>query len=198
MKLGAAKHDAGRAAGLVKVTWPKEASGTASLEFSLDRQRLRQVRRREGRYLLRTNLTAQQPETLWTFYIQLTEVEQAFKEIKHDLAIRPIFHKTEERIEAHIFVAFLAYCLQVTLKAKLRTVASGTTPREVIAKFTTMQMVDVHLPTTDGRELTLSRYTQPEAEHRILLDQLRLSLPCQPPPKITPVQVLQRTADLVM
>jgi transposase len=198
MKLGAAKHDAGRAAGVVKVTWPKEASSTASLEFSLDRDRLRQVRRREGRYLLRTNLTAQQPEALWTFYIQLTEVEQAFKEIKHDLAIRPIFHKTEARIEAHIFVAFLAYCLQVTLKAKLRTVAGGTTPREVIAKFRTLQMVDVHLPTTDGRELTLSRYTQPEPEHRMLLDQLRLTLPNQPPPKITAAQARQRTADLVM
>jgi len=198
MKLGAAKHDAGRAAALVKVTWPKEASSTASLEFSLDRQRLRQVRRREGRYLLRTNLTAEEPTQLWTFYIQLTEVEQAFKEIKHDLAIRPIFHKTEERIEAHIFVAFLAYCLQVTLKAKLRTVAGGTTPREVIGKFRTMQMVDVTLPTTDGRELTLSRYTQPEPEHRMLLDQLRLTLPNQPPPKITAAQARQKTADLVM
>lgn len=198
MKLGAAKHDAGRAAGLVKVTWPKGETATPSLEFSLDRDRLRQVRRREGRYLLRTNLTAQQPDALWTFYIQLTEVEQAFKEIKHDLAVRPIFHKTEERIEAHIFVAFLAYCLQVTLKAKLRTLAGGTTPREVIAKFKTLQMVDVHLPTTDGRELTLSRYTQPEAEHRILLDQLRLSLPAQPPPKITAAQARQTTAELVL
>ena len=198
MKLGAAKHDAGRAASVVKVTWPKEASSTASLEFSLDRDRLRQVRRREGRYLLRTNLTAHEPDVLWSFYIQLTEVEQAFKEIKHDLAIRPIFHKTEERIEAHIFVAFLAYCLQVTLKAKLRTLASGTTPREVIAKFKTVQMVDVHLPTTDGRELILARYTQPEAEHRMLLDQLRLSLPSQPPPKITIVQARQTTAELVL
>lgn len=198
MKLGAAKHDAGRAAGLVKVTWPKDASTTASLEFSLDRAKLRQVRRREGRYLLRTNLTAHEPDALWTFYIQLTEVEQAFKEIKHDLAIRPIFHKTEERIEAHIFVAFLAYCLQVTLKAKLRTLAGGTTPREVLAKFKTVQMVDVHLPTTDGRELILSRYTQPEAEHRMLLDQLRLTLPCQPPPKITTKQVQQTTAELAV
>jgi transposase len=198
MKLGAAKHDAGRAAGLVKVTWPKQSTTTASLEFSLDRDRLRQVRRREGRYLLRTNLTAGDPTQLWTFYIQLTEVEQAFKEIKHDLSIRPIFHKSEERIEAHIFVAFLAYCLQVTLKAKLRTVAAGTSPREVIGKFKTMQMVDVHLPTTDGRELTLSRYTQPEAEHRMLLDQLRLTLPSQPPPKITAAQARHRTADLVM
>jgi len=198
MKLGAAKHDAGRAASVVKVTWPKEASSTASLEFSLDRDRLRQVRRREGRYLLRTNLTAHEPDVLWSFYIQLTEVEQAFKEIKHDLAIRPIFHKTEERIEAHIFVAFLAYCLQVTLKAKLRTLASGTTPREVIAKFKTVQMVDVHLPTTDGRELILARYTQPEAEHRMLLDQLRLSLPSQPPPKITIAQASHRSTRPVV
>jgi transposase len=198
MKLGAAKHDAGRAAGLVKVTLPKEATTTASLEFSLDRGRLRQVRRREGRYLLRTNLTAQQPEALWTFYIQLTEVEQAFKEIKHDLAIRPIFHQTEERIEAHILVAFLAYCLQVTLKAKLRALAGGTTPREVIEKFKAMQMVDVHLPTTDGRMLTLSRYTQPEQDQRMLLDQLRLSLPEQPPPKITAAQAKQPVAELAL
>jgi transposase len=198
MKLGAARHDAGRAAGLVKVALPKGATKTASLEFRLDRDRLRQVRRREGRYLLRTNLIAQRPDALWTFYIQLTEVEQAFKEIKHDLAIRPIFHKTEERIEAHIFVAFLAYCLQVTLKAKLRTLAGGTTPREVIAKFKTMQMVDVQLPTTDGRELTLSRYTQPEPEHRMLLDQLRLSLPGQPPPKIASAQLRQRSPALAL
>ena len=198
MKLGAAKHDAGRAANLVKVTWAKEAATTASLEFKLDRDKLRQVRRREGRYLLRTNLTTQQPDALWTFYIQLTEVEQAFKEIKHDLAIRPIFHRTEQRIEAHIFVAFLAYCLQVTLKAKLRTLAGGTTPREVIEKFKTMQMVDVHLPTTDGRELTLSRYTQPEPEHRMLLDQLRLNLPGQPPPKISAAQATHTTAELTL
>ena len=212
MKLGAARHEAGRAARLVQVTIPKASAPTskaaattpkagatkdgtqaASLEFRLDRDKLRQVRRREGRYLLRTNLDAQQPERLWTFYIQLTEVEQAFKELKHDLAVRPIFHRNQDRIEAHIFVAFLAYCLQVTLKANLRPLAGGLTPREVIAKFKTMQMVDVHIPTTDGRELLLSRYTQPEAEHRMLLQQLRLSLPEQPPPKIAASQVRQHT-----
>jgi hypothetical protein len=200
MKLGAARQDAGRAASLLKVTLPKQApaSATASLEFKLDRARLRQVRRREGRYLLRTNLTAHEPAALWTFYIQLTEVEQAFKEVKHDLAIRPIFHKTGPRIKAHIFVAFMAYCLQATLKAKLRALAGGTTPREVIDKFKTMQMIDVKLPTTDGRELTLSRYTQPEPEHRMLLDQLRLSLPAQPPPRITATQARHRTAELSM
>ena len=195
MKLGAARHEAGRAAHLVKVTIPKNSSRTASLEFRLDRDKLRQVRRREGRYLLRTNLAAQEPERLWTFYIQLTEVEQAFKELKHDLAVRPIHHRKESRIEAHIFVAFLAYCLQVTLKARLRPLAGGVTPREVLAKFKTMQMVDVCIPTTDGRELVLSRYTQPEAEHRMLLEQLRLTLPQQPPPKITAKQVQERTPE---
>lgn len=194
MKLGAAKQEAGRAAQLVKLSLPKSSSegSTASFDFALDRAKLRQVRRREGRYLLRTNLGSHDPAQLWTFYIQLTEVEQAFKELKHDLAVRPIYHSSERRIEAHIFVAFLAYCLQVTLKAQLRGLAHGITPAEVIAKFKTMQMVDVHVPTTDGRELVLSRYTQPEADHRMLLDLLGLKLPDQPPPKITAKLVRER------
>lgn len=185
MKLGAAKHEAGRAAHLIEMNLSKAGTATASFSFCLDRAKLRQVRRREGRYLLRTNLGSDHPDRLWTFYVQLTEVEQAFKELKHDLAVRPIYHSSEPRIEAHIFVAFLAYCLQVTLKAQLRRLAHGITPHEVIAKFKTIQMVDVHLPTTDRREIVLSRYTQPEADHRMLLDLLRLKLPAQPPPKIT-------------
>lgn len=188
MKLGAAKHEAGRAANLVKITLPGADSPTtvsSALIFKLDRAKLRKVRRREGRYLLRTNIGDHDPAELWTFYIQLTDVEQAFKELKHDLAVRPIFHSIEERIEAHIFVAFLAYCLQVTLKARLRKLAHGLTPAEVIMKFKTIQMVDVHVPTTDGRELILSRFTQPEKEHQMLLDQLELKLPKQPPPKVT-------------
>ena len=187
MKVGAAKQDAGRAAYLIRLTLPQshEAVTPDTFRFELDRNKLRQVRRREGRYLLRTNLTGHDPAQLWTFYTQLTEVEQAFKELKHDLSIRPIYHFREERIEAHIFVAFLAYCLQVTLKNQLKRAAPGLTPRAVLEKFKTMQMVDVHLPTTDGRDLILSRYTQPEPEHRLLLDHLRLTLPAQPPPKIT-------------
>lgn len=188
MKLGAARKQAGRAAAVVTTIVAKAADTmtTGSFEFKLDRSRLRRVRAREGCYLLRTNIgTAQPPEALWRFYTQLAEVEQAFKEIKNDLAVRPIYHQAEPRIEAHIFVAFLAYCLQVTLKAKLRPLAGGTTPREVLEKFKTLQMVDVVLPTDDGRELTLSRYTQPEADHRMLLQRLRLQLPAQPPPRIT-------------
>jgi hypothetical protein len=197
MKVGAAKHNAGRAGDVIQLQLPaKEAPVTAlSFGFTLDRAKLRKVRRREGRYLLRTNLAGHDPGQLWTFYVQLTEVEQAFKELKHDLAVRPIHHSKESRIEAHIFVAFLAYCLQVTLKAQLKQLAKGLTPREVIDKFKTIQMVDVHVPTTDGRELVLSRYTQPEPDHCLLLDLMRLKLPEQPPPKISPKQV-RRVAEI--
>jgi hypothetical protein len=152
--------------------------------FRLNWQNLRKARRREGSYLLRSNLTGGDPAQLWAFYLQLTEVEQAFKELKGDLAIRPIYHQTDERIEAHILVAFLAYCLQVTLKQRLRALAPGLTPRSVLDKTAAVQMVDVHLPTTDGRTVILSRYTEPEPEHALLLERLKISLPDQPPPRL--------------
>ena len=187
LKLGAAKKDAGRAYGLVTVQVPENDQPVSpeTFTFALNRKKLRQVRRREGRYLLRSNLTSNDPVQLWTWYIQLTEVEQAFKELKGDLSIRPIYHQLDTRIEAHIFVAFLAYCLQVTLKARLRPLAPGLTPRSALEKFAAIQMVDVHLPTTDGRTLILSRYTEPEPEQQLLLERLRLQLPAQPPPRIT-------------
>jgi len=187
LKLGAAKKDAGRAYGLITVQVPEHAQPVSpeTFTFTLNRKKLRQVRRREGRYLLRSNLTSDDPLQLWTWYIQLTEVEQAFKELKGDLSIRPVYHQLDRRIEAHIFVAFLAYCLQVTLKARLRPLAPGLTPRAVLEKFAAIQMVDVHLPTIDGRTLILSRHTEPEPEQQLLLERLRLQLPPQPPPRIT-------------
>jgi hypothetical protein len=185
-KLGAAKKEAGRAYYLVDIQLPdKDQEATAqSFTFSLKRKKLRLVRRREGRYLLRSNLMAEEPAKLWQHYIQLTEIEQAFKELKSDLSIRPIYHQKDSRIEAHIFVAFQAYCLQVTLKQRLQALAPGLTPRAVLEKFAALQMVDVHLPTTDGRYLVLPRYTQPDKDQQILLSQLKLELPDQPPPKI--------------
>lgn len=186
LKLGSAKKDAGRAWYLVKVDIPSAQDyETTGLQFSLRKDKLRTTRLREGRYLLRSNLTDKDPATLWRHYILLTEVEQAFKELKHDLAIRPIYHQKDDRIEAHIFVAFIAYCLQVTLKHRAKSLAPGLTPRAILEKFAAMQMVDVELPTNDGRQLSLSRYTQPEKDQRLLLQQLKLILPEQPPPKIT-------------
>ena len=150
------------------------------------KDKVRQARQREGRYLLRSNITAGRgPEELWQFYIQLTEVEAAFKSLKDDLALQPIYHQLEHRIEAHIFISFLAYCLQATLRRRLRDLAPGLTPRSVLEKFATMQMLDVHLPTTDGRTVVLSRYTHPETDVQLLLQRLKLELQAQPPPKIT-------------
>jgi Transposase DDE domain len=181
MKLGAARARAPIAWRLVDIEMDKESS---MFIYDLNRPKLRRIRRREGRYLLRTNLTEHDPTLLWQYYTQLVAVEEAFKNLKGDLAIRPIFHQEERRVEAHIFIAFLAYCLQVTLQRRLHALAPGLTARSALEKFAAVQMIDVHLPTTDGRELLLTRYTQPEPELRLLIQQLKISLPPQPPPRI--------------
>jgi hypothetical protein len=186
MKLGAARARAPTAWRLVDIEMDKES---AMFIYALNRQKLRRIRRREGRYLLRTNLTENDPALLWQYYTQLVAVEEAFKNLKGDLAIRPIFHQEERRVEAHIFIAFLAYCLQITLQRRLQALAPGLTARSALEKFATVQMIDVHLPTTDGRELLLTRYTQPEPELRLLIQQLKLQLPPQPPPRIATANV---------
>jgi hypothetical protein len=196
IKLGAAKRDAGPGVyRIMDIQLPKkdEIVTPETFSFRLNWQKLREARRREGSYILRSNLTGGDPAQLWTLYLQLVEVEQAFKELKDDLAIRPIYHQTDERIEAHIFVAFIAYCLQITLKQRLRHLAPGLTPRSVLDKMAAMEMVDVHLPTTDGRTIVLSRCTEPEADQALLLQQLKISLPAQPPPKIIPADVSKVT-----
>ncbi|HYN81294.1 MAG TPA: IS1634 family transposase [Gemmatimonadaceae bacterium] len=162
-----------------------ESQPRRNFAFCVNRKKLRQVRRREGRYLLRTNLCGRNPAELWQFYIQLTEIEAAFKNLKDDLELRPIYHQLEHRIDAHIFIAFMAYCLHVTLRARLKPLAPGLTPRAVLDKFAAIQMLDVHFPTTDGRTLVLTRYTEPAADQKILLEKLNLVLPPQSPPKIT-------------
>ena len=187
LKLGAAKGKYPAAWRLIDIALPESKTRRANVTFSfrLNRQKLREVRRREGRYLLRTNLSGREPAQLWQFYIQLVEIEAAFKNLKDDLQLRPIYHQLQHRIEAHIFVAFIAYCLHVTLRARLRPVAGGLTPRAVLDKFAAIQMLDVKFPTTDGRTLILSRYTEPDTDQKLLLEQLKLTLPPQPPPRIT-------------
>ena len=144
LKLGAAKKEAGRAYGLIEIKLPKvhEAVNEETFTFRLRKNKLRTVRQREGCYLLRSNLIGQDPAKLWVYYIQLTEIEQAFKELKHDLSVRPIYHQNDKRIEAHIFVSFMAYCLLTTLKHRAKQKAPGLTPRSILEKFSVMQMVD--------------------------------------------------------
>jgi hypothetical protein len=185
MKLGSAQAKAPAAWRLIDI---QVAEHDGSLTYQLNRSKLRKTRRREGRYLLRTNLTETDPVKLWNYYLQLVSVEEAFRTLKGDLAIRPIFHQDAMRIEAHLFIAFLAYCLHVTLGQRLKMLAPGLTARRALEKFAAVQMVDVHIPTTDQRELRLTRYTQPEPDLKLLLDRLKLTLPAQPPPKITTAQ----------
>ncbi|MDO8545053.1 MAG: IS1634 family transposase [Opitutaceae bacterium] len=180
-KLGAAQDRAGPVAtSLVTI----EITADGALSYQLKRDKLRAVRSREGRYLLRTNLAADDPELIWRCYMQLCFVEEAFRTLKGDLGLRPIFHQKPERIEAHLFVAFLAYCLSITLRQPLRGLAGGLMPRVVFEKLATLQMLDVCVPTLDGRELLLVRHTEPSIEVALLLEQLNLTLPPQAPPKI--------------
>jgi transposase len=183
LKLGAAKGRYPAAWRLIDMAMSE--SPATDFSFRLNHQKLREVRRREGRYLLRSNLCGKEPADLWQFYTELVEIEAAFKNLKDDLKLRPIYHQLENRIEAHIFVAFIAYCLHVTLRARLKLVAGGLTARAVLDKFAAIQMLDVKFPTTDGRTLILSRYTEPNTDHKLLLEQLHLTLPPQPPPRIS-------------
>jgi hypothetical protein len=187
MRIGAARSEAGRAFAFVTIHLPQARSPVtrASFHFHLDKIKLRDAELRDGHYLLRSNFTDGDPALLWNRYVQLTQIEAVFRSLKSELGIRPVYHQLEHRIDAHILIAFLAYCLQVTLKNRLMVHAPGLTPVAVMEKLATIQMIDVHIPVTDGRWLILPRYTQPEMDAKIVLDKLRLTLPSQPPPRIT-------------
>jgi transposase len=185
-KIGAAEKDAGRMAGLIDVIIPSsnEPINEETFYWKIDRNKYRNILRRDGRYLLRTNQTGIDPSDAWKQYMLLTEVEEAFRNLKGDLAIRPIYHQLERRIESHIFVSFLAYCLHVTLRQLAKAYSHGLTPRSIIEQMKVIQMIDVHIPTTDGRTLKMSRYTKPDKAQQLLLTRLKFILPPQPPPEI--------------
>jgi len=191
LRIGASKKEAGRAFGFVKIRLPEkdEEVTRETFTFHTDKAKLRAAQQRDGHYLLRSNLTGEDPAVLWTRYVQLTQIESVFRSRKSELGIRPIYHQLEHRADAHVLIAFLAYCLQVTLKNRLLIHAPGLTPSSVLEKMTTIQMVEVWIPMLDGRWLVLPRHTQPEPDVQALLDQIRITLPPQPPPRIKSVQL---------
>src|SRR5262249_18775025 len=191
LRIGAAKKEAGRAFGFVKIRLPQtdEAGTHAPFTFATDKAKLKAAEQRDGHYLLRSNLTAEDPAVLWTRYVQLTQIESVFRSLKSALGIRPIYHQLEHRADAHVLIAFLAYCLQVTLKNRLLIHAPGLTPAAVFEKLATIQMVEVWIRMLDGRWLVLPRHTQPEPDVQALLDQIRMTLPSQPPPRIKSSQL---------
>ena len=186
MRLGAAKAAAGRAFQFVYLQVPGEDEQVTreTFQFRVDKKKLQQAEWRDGHYLLRSNLTAEDPAVLWTRYVQLTQIESVFRSLKSELGIRPIYHQLEHRADAHILIAFLAYCLQVTLKQRLWLHAPGLTPTAVLEKLAEIQMIDVWIPTVDQRWLILPRYTQPAPDTKLLIEKLKLQLPSQPPPRL--------------
>jgi hypothetical protein len=186
LRIGAARKDAGRAFGFVKIRLPlKDEEVTRdTFSFQIDKAKLNAAQQRDGHYLLRSNLTSEDPAVLWARYVQLTQIEAVFRSLKSELGIRPIYHQLEHRADAHVMIAFLAYCLQVTLKNRLMIHAPGLTPAAVLEKLATIQMVEVWIPMLDGRWLMLPRHTQPEKDVQVLLDRLQIQLPSQPPPRI--------------
>ena len=186
LRMGACKKEAGRAFGFVKIQMPKanQAVTRETFSFQVDKPKLKAAEQRDGHYLLRSNLTGENPAVLWTRYVQLTQIESVFRSLKSELGIRPIYHQLEHRADAHVLIAFLAYCLQVTLKNRLMIHAPGLTPAAVLEKLATIQMVEVWIPILDGRWLVLPRHTQPEKDVQAMLDHLHLTLPAQPPPRV--------------
>jgi len=191
LRIGAAKKEAGRAFGFMKIQMPAAGQPVTreTFWFEVDKAKLKAAQQRDGHYLLRSNLTGEDPAVLWTRYVQLTQIESVFRSLKSELSIRPIGHQLEHRADAHVLVAFLAYSLQVTLKNRLTMHAPGLTPAAVFEKLATIQMVEVWIPMVDGRWLVMPRHTQPEPDVQALLNQVRITLPAQPPPRIKASQI---------
>jgi len=154
-----------------------EESGALRLKWNLIEDRRKWRDAREGAYLLRTNLEGESPEQLWKKYTQLSEAEAAFRALKSELSIRPIFHQIERRVKAHIMVAFLGYALWVTLKHLLKRNHSDLSPARALALLSTLHSADIVLPTTDNREIRLRRITTPDPQQQLLLHQLGITLP---------------------
>jgi transposase len=193
-QLAILRKEAGRVASFIQIRKPRadEPVNRETFVCRIDPVAWKKAQEQDGSYILRASIPwddwpqdlPRQAPVLWQWYMQLVQVEEAFKTFKSDLNLRPIFHYVEKRVEAHILVAFLGYCLLVTLKLKLRSAAPGLTPRQVLAGLSGIQMVDVHIPTTDGRLLILPRHTEPDAQQQMMLNSLNLTLPPQPPPRI--------------
>lgn len=175
-RLGAIRARHSRVADLYR-TEVIEAQGQLKLDWNLRQDRQAWQQAREGAYLLRTNLPPTEPDKLWKSYIQLTEAEAAFRALKSELAIRPIFHQLERRTKAHVLVAFLGYALWVTLKHLLEGKKPDMSPAQALAIASTLHSADIVLPTTDGRQIRLRRVTTPTPEQRALFDRLGITVP---------------------
>jgi transposase len=196
-RLAVLKQQAGRMSAAVIVHIPDQGQRPTpqNFHYELNAEFSGASLERDGSYILRSNAIQEDASMAWSMYIQLVFIEAAFKSLKSDLAIRPIFHRVQLRVEAHLFVAFMGYCLLAALRKHLEPAAPGLSPRAVLEQLGAIKMVDVCLPTTDGRWLILPRYTEPEDEQLMLLKNLGLTLPAQPPPRIRSGKLLMNEPE---
>jgi len=204
-RLAVLRKEAGRIASFVQIRKPTPGEPVNRKTFTakLDKAAWKKAMERDGCYVLRAHVPWEQwpagmeckAPVLWEWYMQLVRVEESFKTLKSDLNLRPIHHQIEKRVEAHILVAFLGYCLTMTLRMKLSAAAPGLTPRAALQSLSAIQMLEVHVPTSDGRMLVMPRYTEPEAQQRLILEKLKLSLPPQPPPRLRDGKLKLPTKD---
>lgn len=149
----------------LRFTWHKDQAKTDFLRHS------------QGAYLLRTNLQGHSEPELWAMYMQLNDAEAAFRTLKQDLSIRPIYHQIEPRVNAHVLICFLAYALYRTLDGLAKAKSLDMTARKVLSSVATIKSGDIILPLVDGREIRLRRVSRPDAAQAELLTKLGLELP---------------------
>jgi hypothetical protein len=166
-----------RAARLSSVQVSRDTSGRAVVTWSRKASASESARRREGCYLLRSNVTDWTAEDLWEAYMQLTEAEAAFRIQKDELRLRPVWHQTAERVQAQILVCFLASVLRKTLEGWSHRAGLGRSIPTLLEEFARIQSTDVVLPTTDGRTVRLRCVVRPDKSQTILLHHLGLELP---------------------
>ncbi len=164
--------------------YPAEVINADTARITLDRKKLKHSRQHEGQYLLRSNLTCEDPAELWRNYINFVLIEESYRNLKGDLGLRPVYHQLDDRIEAHIFVSFVAYCLHVTLEQYNKKAATGLSFRSVLERMSEIQMIYANIPSTEGHSIKMGRYTKSENVHQLLVDQLGFTLPPQPQPEI--------------
>jgi transposase len=193
-RLAVLKQKAGRMSAALTVHIPDGGRRPTpqNFHYELNGETYHEALESDGSYILRSNVTQSNATTMWSMYMQLVWIESAFKSMKSDLAIRPIWHQLQPRVEAHLFVAFMGYCLMAALRKHLESAAPGLSPKAVLEQLGAIKMVDVCLPTSDGRWLIMPRHTEPEPEQLMLLEKLKLTLPAQPPPRIRAGKLLMR------
>ena len=167
-----------RAASLFAIT-VTEKDGRLSIDIKKNEERYQRALETGGSYILRTNWTQTDPKTLWNTYIQLTEVEDAFRTAKHDLGMRPIFHQKKDRTQAHILVCFLSLALWRTLQQWMKASGLGTAPRKLLEEMREIKSLDVLLPTRE-KTIRLRVAATPSPELKILLQRMKLLLPNRP------------------